>query len=154
MSRKIVSLCLFVGLLGPARAFAQECPKIQFNRAVWHADQIPSRRTSRLPSGPQSRAQRSGFSFMPRTACGSLSEPVTDRNYGNPDNPSEPAAATSGTVYVRSLQPLLIDDTYYFWGLHIKAYNCAKVQDQVNPTKVLTHRAKDPAVCNVTFDGA
>lgn len=141
LSYKILGLCCCLAV--SQGVFAQDC-KIQFNRAVWHPEQnlisanfMPSLRP----------AEQNETKWLLFDSTGDLVvalTPVTIHNYGDPDHPDAPPQDTSGSVYVRPLQPLLLNHTYYLRGQNVKADGCPKRQAEISPTAVLTQRAKVP----------
>jgi hypothetical protein len=125
-------------------ARSQECSN-QFNRAVWHPDQALISANLIHPLRP---AEQTQAEWLLLDSTGNVTvpiAPVTIQNYGDPDHPDAPPRATSTSVYVRPMQPLLINHTYYFRARNIFTAGCKKIQAEVAPTVVLTDRTASPA---------
>jgi hypothetical protein len=137
-------LLLFLALCRMPTARSQECTN-QFNRAVWHPDQALISANLMHPLRP---AEQTQAEWLLLDSTGNVTVPiaaVTIQNYGDPDHPEAPPRATSTSVYVRSMQPLLINHTYYFRARNIFTAGCKNIQVEVAPTVVLTDRANAPA---------
>jgi hypothetical protein len=137
-------LLLFLTLCSMPAAFSQECTN-QFNRAVWHPDQALISANLMHPLRPAEQTQAEWL-LLDSTGNVTVSiAPVTIQNYGDPDHPEAPPRATSTSVYVRPMQPLMINHTYYFRARNILTAGCRKIQAEVAPTVVLTDRKTPPA---------
>jgi hypothetical protein len=137
-------LLLFLVLCRMPAARSQECSN-QFNRAVWHPDQALISANLMHPLRP---AEQTQAEWLLLDSTGNVTVPiaaVTIQNYGDPDHPEAPPRATSTSVYVRPMQPLLINHTYYFRARNIFTAGCNNIQVEVAPTVVLTDRANAPA---------
>jgi hypothetical protein len=141
-------LVLFLGLCNTPAARSQECAN-QFNRAVWHPDQALISANLMHPLSP---AEQTQAEWLLLDSTGNVTVPiaaVTIQNYGDPDHPEAPPRATSTSVYVRPMQPLMINHTYYFRARNILTAGCKKIQAEVAPTVLLTDR-KTPSAFAVS----
>jgi hypothetical protein len=143
MRLKISSLTVCILVLAYVVA-AQECPKITFNRALWHPEQNLISASLMKPFHPWQNVNAKWLLFDSTGDVPVPLEPTNSQNYGDPDRPTAPPPDPSSSVVVRPRQPLLINHSYYLRGQNVTPVDCNQPQAEIPFTSVVTQRAKIP----------
>jgi hypothetical protein len=143
MINKLLGSFFCLAALNQVTTRAQDCQN-QFNRAVWHPEQQLISANLIHPMRPNEQVGAKWLLFDSTNDLRVPLAPVSTQNYGDPDRPDAQPPSYSSSVYVRPIQPLLIDHTYYLRAQNIRTLGCPMPQAEISPTAVLTQRAKVP----------
>lgn len=144
MRLRILSITVCILVLAQV-VVAQQCPKISFNRAVWHPEQNLISASLMKPIHPSQNGNAKWLLFDSTGDVPVPLQPTNIQNYGDPDRPTEPPPDPSSSVFVRPQQPLLINHTYYLRGQNVIPVDCNQPQAEIPFTSVMTQRAKIPS---------